>query len=88
MAFCHSHISFVQKVVSIRNKIIGEEETCRLASRGPKKKRQSKGELIKNKKPLNFTHISPKKEKQLEIRTTRREVLMSQFDDDEEIKNL
>jgi hypothetical protein len=38
----------------------------------------------KNKRPLNPTHISLKKEKQLETKTTRRAFLMSQFDDDEE----
>ncbi len=40
--------------------------------------------FIKNKRPLNPAHISPKKEKQLETRTTRRTILMFQFDDDEE----
>jgi len=41
-----------------------------------------------NKRPLNPTHISPKKEKWPEIRTTKRTILMSKFDDDEEIKTL
>jgi hypothetical protein len=40
--------------------------------------------FIKNKRPLNPTHISPKKEKQLETKTTIRAVLMFQFNDDEE----
>jgi hypothetical protein len=40
--------------------------------------------FIKNKRPLNPTHIFPKKEKQLKIRTTIRIIIMSQFDDDEE----
>ncbi len=44
--------------------------------------------FIKNKRPLNPTHISFKKEKQLEIRTTRRAIMMSQFDDDEERETL
>jgi hypothetical protein len=37
---------------------------------------------------LNPTHISPKKEKELKSRTTRRLVLMSQFDDEEERETL
>ncbi len=41
-----------------------------------------------NKIPLNPTHISPKKEKQLKSRTTKRVVLMSQSNDDEESKTL
>jgi len=40
--------------------------------------------FIKNNKPLNPTHIYPKKEKELQTRTTKKVVLMSQFDDDEE----
>jgi hypothetical protein len=40
--------------------------------------------FIKNKRPLNPTHIYPKKEKELEIRTLKRIVMMFQFDDDEE----
>jgi hypothetical protein len=43
-----------------------------------------KERLIKNKRPLNPMHISPKKEKQLETRTTKRVVLMSQSNDVEE----
>ncbi len=54
-----------------------------MASRGQKKKRQCGENFINNKRPLNPTHISLKKEKQLETKTTRRAVLMSQFDDDE-----
>ncbi len=54
-----------------------------------KRRRNSLRErFIKNKRLLNPTHISPKKEKQLETRTTRRTILMSQFDDDEERKTL
>jgi hypothetical protein len=33
--------------------------------------------FIKNKRPLNLAHLSPKKDKQLETRTTRRAILMS-----------
>ncbi len=55
-----------------------------------KRKKRRKGCLkerfIKNKRPLNPTHISPKKEKRLETRTIRRAVLMSQSDDDENKK--
>jgi hypothetical protein len=40
--------------------------------------------FIENKRPLNPTHIYPKKEKQLEIRTTKITISMSKFDDDEE----
>jgi len=44
MPFCHSLRNFVSKVVSIRrNKIIREEETCKIVSRGQKKKRQFEG---------------------------------------------
>jgi len=46
MPFFHSFQSFVSKLVSIRrSKITGKEETCRLASRGEKKKKQSEGEV-------------------------------------------
>jgi hypothetical protein len=44
--------------------------------------------FIKNKRFLNSTHIFPKKDKQLETRTTRRDILMFHFDDDEERKTL
>jgi hypothetical protein len=44
--------------------------------------------FIKNKRPLKPTHIFFKKEKQLEIKSTRREVMMFQFDDDEEKETL
>jgi hypothetical protein len=40
-----------------------------------------KEKFIKNKRSLNLTHISPKKEKHPETRTIRRVNLMSQFDD-------
>jgi hypothetical protein len=40
--------------------------------------------FIKNKRPLNSTHIISKKEKHPETRTTIRAILMFQFDDDEE----
>jgi hypothetical protein len=40
--------------------------------------------FIKNKRPLNPTHIFLRKEKQPKTRTTRRAVMMSQFDDDVE----
>jgi hypothetical protein len=43
-----------------------------------KRRRDSLRErFIKNKRPLNPTHICPKKEKQLETRTTKKIVLMS-----------
>ncbi len=44
--------------------------------------------FIKNKRPLNPTHIFPKKEKQLKTKTTKKIVLMSQSNDDEERKTL
>jgi hypothetical protein len=44
--------------------------------------------FIKNKRLLNPTHISLKKEKHPKTRTTKKVVLMSQSDDDEEIKTL
>jgi hypothetical protein len=47
-----------------------------------------KERFIKNKIPLNPTHISPKKEKQPKTRTTKRIVLMFNFDDDEERETL
>jgi hypothetical protein len=37
---------------------------------------------------MNLTHIYPKKEKQPKTRKTKRVVLMSQFDDDEERETL
>ncbi len=54
-----------------------------------KRRRNSLRErFIKNKKPLNSTHIFPKKEKQLETKKTRRVILMSKFDDDEKKETL
>jgi hypothetical protein len=44
--------------------------------------------FIKNKRLLNLAHIYPKKEKQLETRTTKRTILMSQSDDDEKKETL
>jgi hypothetical protein len=44
--------------------------------------------FIKNKRPLNLTHISFKKEKELELRTLKRTILMSQSNDDEETETL
>ncbi len=43
-----------------------------------------KERFIRNNRLLNLTHISFKKEKQSKTRTTKRIVLMSQFDDDKE----
>jgi hypothetical protein len=40
--------------------------------------------FIKNKRPLNHAHIFPKNDKQLKTRTTRRIVMMSKFNDNEE----
>jgi hypothetical protein len=40
--------------------------------------------FIKNKKPLNLAHIFPKKEKQPKTRTTRRAIIMSLFDDNDD----
>jgi hypothetical protein len=45
MSFCHSPRSYVSEMDSIRSKIIGAKETSRLASRGPKKKKQFEGEV-------------------------------------------
>ncbi len=43
-----------------------------------KRRKESLRERFKkNKRPLNPTHISPKKEKQLKTRTTRRTIMMS-----------
>jgi hypothetical protein len=44
--------------------------------------------FLKNKRPLNPTHISPRKEIQPKTTTTKRVILMSKFDDDEERKTL
>jgi hypothetical protein len=43
--------------------------------------------FIKNKRPLDPTHNSLKKEKQPKIRTTKKIVMMFQSNDDEEKKN-
>jgi hypothetical protein len=52
-------------------------------------KRESLRErFIKNKRPLNPTHISLKKDKHLEMITTEIIVLMSKSNDDEERKTL
>jgi hypothetical protein len=42
-----------------------------------KKKKTLRERFIKNKRPLNHAHIFPRKEKQLETRTTKRGILMS-----------
>jgi hypothetical protein len=41
--------------------------------------------FIKNKRPLDPTHISPKKDKQPKTRTTKRVVMMSHDDEQREI---
>ncbi len=53
-----------------------------------RRKESLRERIIKNKKPLNPTHIYVRKEKHLEIKTTKKVVLMSQFDDDEEGETL
>jgi len=40
--------------------------------------------FIKNKRPLNLTHVSLIKEKQPKTKTIRKVILMSQFNDDDE----
>jgi hypothetical protein len=47
-----------------------------------------KERFIKNKRPMNPTHISLKKEKHVKSRTTRRTIMMFQFDDEDEKKTL
>ncbi len=85
MSFCHSPRNYVLEVDSIRwSKITREKEISKATSKGQKKKRQYEESFIKNKRPLNPTHICLKKEKQLKIRTTNKTILMSQFNDDEE----
>jgi len=49
-----------------------------------KRKESLRERFIKNKRLLNPTHIFPKKEKQPETRITKRIVLMSRSNDDEE----
>jgi hypothetical protein len=44
--------------------------------------------FIENKRPLNPTHIFPKKEEQIEIRTTKKIIIMPQSSNDEEKKTL
>ncbi len=53
-----------------------------------RKKETLKERFIKNKRPLNLAHFSPKVDKQLKTRTTKRTVLMSMFNDDEEKETL
>jgi hypothetical protein len=62
-------------VVSIRRGKIIERKKER--PQEDKRRRDSLRErFIKNKRPLNPTHISPKKDKQPETRTTKRAILM------------
>jgi hypothetical protein len=49
-----------------------------------RRKYSLKERFIKNKRPLNPTHISSEKEKQQKTGITRRAILMSNYDDDEE----
>jgi hypothetical protein len=72
MPFYHNSRSYVLEVVPIkRRRIIKEEKTSETTSRAQKKKRQSKERLIKNKRPLNPTHISPKKKNSQRLRQPR-----------------
>ncbi len=48
-----------------------------------RKKENLRERFVKDKRPLNPTHIFPRQEKQPKTRTTKRAILMSQFDDDE-----
>jgi hypothetical protein len=51
-------------VLSIKwSRIIGEEETCRVTSKDKRRRDSLMKRFIKSKRPLNPTHISPKKEK-------------------------
>jgi hypothetical protein len=77
MPFYYSLRSFVSKMVSIRRKKAMREKKASKTTRGQEKKGEFEGEVIKNKRPLNTTHIFPKKEKQLEVRITRRVLMMS-----------
>ncbi len=53
-------------------------------SQEDKRRRDTTREMfIKNKRPLNLTHIFHQKEKHLETRTTKIAVLMFQFNDDD-----
>jgi hypothetical protein len=74
---CHSTIVLFSEVVSIRSRITGEEKIGIIASRRQKKKNSLRERFIKNKRPLNPTHIFPNKEKRLETRTTKRAIMMS-----------
>jgi len=49
-----------------------------------KRKETLRERFIKNKKPLNLAHFFPKKDKQPKTRITKRAILMSQSNDDEE----
>jgi hypothetical protein len=49
-------------VISTRSRTIGEKE-ARKTTRGHEEKREFEGEVIKNKRLLNLTHISLKKDK-------------------------
>ncbi len=84
MPFCHSLKSYVLEMVSIRrSKATRKEETNRVATIGQKKKSQFEGEVHQNQKTSEpYTCFSLKKQPQ--IKTTRKVVLMYQFDDYEE----
>ncbi len=85
MPFCYCPKSFVLEVVSIkRSRAIGEKKKIEQPQEDKRKKDIMRERFIKNKRPLNPTYISSKKEKQFKTKTTRRVILMSQSNDDEE----
>jgi hypothetical protein len=63
MPFCHNFKSYVLEMVSIKRNIATWEKEASRATWGQEKKGEFEGEVHKNKRPLNLTQTSPKKEK-------------------------
>jgi len=77
MPFCHSLRSSISKVVSTRKSKATRKKKKKTTTRGKRRRNNLREKFIKNERPLNPTHISLKKERQLEIRITKRTIMMS-----------
>ncbi len=77
MPLCHSPRSFVLKVVSNRrSRAIGEEKQVEQPEEDKRRKERLRKKFIENKRLLNHRHMSLKKDKHLETKTTKRTFLM------------
>ncbi len=59
-----------------RSRAIREKERGKATTKGQEKKEEFEGKVYKKQRPLNHTHVFPKKEEQPKTRTTRRAILI------------